>query len=439
MGRKEERIKKQLEKNPIKECNKIQNKFYPELFKAFGETKDPRHASYIEYSNQVMLTSLYYKDICGISSMQEMTRKFNDDVVVKNIYGFINEEDKEYLPHSVTINEYLSKLNPKELGKIRDDIVKKMVRRKTFNDARILGKWLVIVDGTELDNTCVKKNDSYLERCYNKGTVDEYVRYHRSVLEAKIYFGDNLLASIGTEAIENSEEYQRKKYTEEQIKQDCESKAFIRLAAKIKKSFPRLPICIVADGLYVSEKVKNICKENDWDFIIRYKEGCAKSIEQEYKAIPEKEYAGDVEYVNEIVYKDGTVNFVKYKEKRVKKGEIITTEFKFITSIKVNKTNAKKIVVAGRNRWKIENQGFNRQKNWQGDIEHACSHNERVQKNHYLMEQIADFIKQLYEYFYLFKNGIKKMQKNISSELLASLATTLIAEDTNDKHSLSQN
>lgn len=439
MGRKEERIKKQLEKNPIKECNKIQNKFYPELFKAFGETKDPRHASYIEYSNQVMLTSLYYKDICGISSMQEMTRKFNDDVVVKNIYGFINEEDKEYLPHSVTINEYLSKLNPGELGKIRDDIVKKMIRRKTFNDARILGKWLVIVDGTELDNTCKKKNDSYLERCYNKGTADEYVRYHRSVLEAKIYFGDNLLASIGTEAIENSEEYQRKKYTEEQIKQDCESKAFIRLAAKIKKSFPRLPICIVADGLYVSEKVMNICKDNDWDFIIRYKEGCAKSIEQEYKAIPEKEYAGDVEYVNEIVYKDGTVNFVKYKEKRVKKGEIITTEFKFITSIKVNKTNAKKIVVAGRNRWKIENQGFNRQKNWQGDIEHACSHNERAQKNHYLMEQIADFIKQLYEYFYLLKNGIKKMQKNISSELLASLATTLIAEDTNDKHCLSQN
>ena len=439
MGRKEERIKKQLEKNPIKECNKIQNKFYPELFKAFGETKDPRHASYIEYSNQVMLTSLYYKDICGISSMQEMTRKFNDDVVVKNIYGFINEEDKEYLPHSVTINEYLSKLNPKELGKIIDDIVKKMVRRKTFNDARILGKWLVIVDGTELDNTCKKKNDSYLERCYNKGTADEYVRYHRSVLEAKIYFGDNLLASIGTEAIENSEEYQRKKYTEEQIKQDCESKAFIRLAAKIKKSFPRLPICIVADGLYVSEKVMNICKDNDWDFIIRYKEGCAKSIEQEYKAIPEKEYAGNIEYVNEIVYKEGTVNFVTYKEKRVKKGKEIITEFKFITSLKINKTNAKKIVVAGRNRWKIENQGFNRQKNWQGNIEHACSHNERAQKNHYLMEQIADFIKKLYEYFYLLKNGIKKMQKNISSELLASLATTLIAEDTNDKHSLSQN
>lgn len=80
---------------------------------------------------------------------------------------------------------------------------------------------------------------------------------------------------------------------------------------------------------------------------------------------------------------------------------------------------------AGRNRWKIENQGFNRQKHWQGNIEHACSFQEQAQKNHYLMEQIADFIKQLYEYFYLKKNEIKKLQKNISSELLVSFGRQL--------------
>ena len=91
----------------------------------------------------------------------------------------------------------------------------------------------------------------------------------------------------------------------------------------------------------------------------------------------------------------------------------------------ITKSNAKKIVHAGRNRWKIENQGFNRQKHWQGKIEHACSFHERVQKNHYLMEQIADFMKQLYEHFYLEKNEIKKLQKNISSELLASFGRQL--------------
>ena len=86
------------------------------------------------------------------------------------------------------------------------------------------------------------------------------------------------------------------------------------------------------------------------------------------------------------------------------------TEYAWITSLKITKGNAKKIVRAGRNRWKIENQGFNRQKHWQGNIEHACSFQEQAQKNHYLMERIADFIKQLYEYFYLKKNEIKKLQ-----------------------------
>ena len=33
-------------------------------------------------------------------------------------------------------------------------------------------------------------------------------------------------------------------------KQDCELKAFKRLAEKIKKRFPRLPIQILLDGLY---------------------------------------------------------------------------------------------------------------------------------------------------------------------------------------------
>ncbi len=85
--------------------------------------------------------------------------------------------------------------------------------------------------------------------------------------------------------------------------------------------------------------------------------------------------------------------------------------------------------MAGRKRWKIENEGFNRQKNWQGDITHACSHDATAMKNHYLMTQISDMVKQLYEWFCLKSKGIKKKQKNISSELLASFGRRLTGED----------
>ena len=431
MSREQDRIKKKLEKNPIIECNKIQQKFYPELFKRFTEVNDPRHQSYIEYSIKTMLGTLYYKCICGISSMQEMTRTFNDELVVKNLYAFVGEKIQDYLPHGVTINELLEKLDPEELENIQKGIAYSMIRRKTFDDARVLKRWQVIVDATELDEGYKKKNDGYLSRCYNKGEKTEFTKYHRSVLEAKIYLGNNLVCSIASEPIENSDEYVNQ--SEEAIKQDCESKAFVRLAAKIKKKFPRLPIVISADGLYVTQRVLQICKEYQWDYIIRYKEGCASSIAKEYRALPEVEKSGtDIEFQNDIMFQDFDVNLVYYKDKRKSDGEERITEFAWITSIRITKTNAKKIVRAGRNRWKIENQGFHRQKHWQGNIEHACSWNERAQKNHYLMEQIADFMKQLYEYFFLEKNEIKKLQKNISSELLASFARPLTeTEDIN--------
>ena len=50
------------------------------------------------------------------------------------------------------------------------------------------------------------------------------------------------VCSIASETIENSDACVSQ--TAEAVKQDCESKAFVRLAAKIKKKFPRLPITL---------------------------------------------------------------------------------------------------------------------------------------------------------------------------------------------------
>lgn len=85
MGRERDRAARRMEKNPAAECNKIQKKFYPELFTKFEQVSDPRHESYIGYSSKVMLGTVYYKGIAGISSMQGMTREFNDEKIVKNL------------------------------------------------------------------------------------------------------------------------------------------------------------------------------------------------------------------------------------------------------------------------------------------------------------------------------------------------------------------
>lgn len=431
MSREQERIKKRLEKNPAAECNKVRQKYCPHLFQDFAGTKDPRHLSYTEYTNKELLGTVFFKGIAGIKSMQSMTYEFNKEKVVKNLLYFMGGKEKEYLPHAVTINEYLERLDPEELQKVQQKQVYGLIRSKAFYDARFRKKWLVIVDGTQTYSGSRKLNEGCLERHYNKGTEKEKVNYHCDVLEAKILLGEKLIISIASEFIENNGEDAGRQghMSEEEKKQDCELKAFQRLSQKIKKAFPRLPIILLADSLYAAESVMDICRDNGWEFLIRYKTGSIPSITEEYERIPEKGKAGHAEYVNEIDYRGKQVNMLRFWEEKVLKGETVRKEFQWLTSMRLTKRNAEKTAEAGRKRWKIENEGFNRQKNWQGDITHACSFNANAMKNHYLMMQTADMIKQLYEWFFLKKKGVEKRQKNISSELLASFDGQLTTED----------
>lgn len=65
MSRANERIKKKLEKNPIVECNKIQNKYVPELMEMFPAVKNPRNQSYIKYDVKTMIAQIYLKALMG--------------------------------------------------------------------------------------------------------------------------------------------------------------------------------------------------------------------------------------------------------------------------------------------------------------------------------------------------------------------------------------
>ena len=115
-----------------------------------------------------------------------MTWQFNDEKVMGNLYSFMGESRKEYLPHGVTENEFLERLDPLELEKMQKDIDYSMIRRKSFNDARVLKKSQVI-----MDEGYQKKNDYYLSQCYNRGKVDELVKSEVSVISTSDFLSGN--------------------------------------------------------------------------------------------------------------------------------------------------------------------------------------------------------------------------------------------------------
>lgn len=159
--------------------------------------------------------------------MQEMTCEFNQERVARNLFRFMDGKEKEYLPHGVTLNEYLERLFPDELQKVQQKQVYDLIRSKAFYDARVQEKWLVIVDGTQTYSGIRKLHEGCLERHYSNGS-GETVNYHCDVLEVKIVLGESLIVSIGSEFIENNGEdaKRQKNMSREEKKQDCETKAF---------------------------------------------------------------------------------------------------------------------------------------------------------------------------------------------------------------------
>ena len=194
------------------------------------------------------------------------------------------------------------------------------------------------------------------------------------------------------------------------------------------KTYPRLPICVLGDSLYACERVFKCCNDYQWKYLFRFKEGRIKSIADvnTIKAI-EQGKEQELFWVNEICYNNRMINLI---EARIQTDDGQSKQFLFLTDIKIAKKNAQRLADAGRSRWKVENQGFNNQKNVRYHIEHANSQNYTPMKNHYLLTQITDIMVQLFENGLKVLREFKKTAKEISSNLLEAIRTrTLTDED----------
>ena len=205
------------------------------------------------------------------------------------------------------------------------------------------------------------------------------------------------------------------------MNQVCERKAFERLAEKLKKQYPRLPVCILADGLYPYKNAFKICEENGWKFIFVLQNKSLKTVQEEltltrirqpaavhywvekgWRITQEYRYQTGIEY-----HKKYALNWVQCIETRNKmkqsktpatKLPAETSCFEYVSNLLPEKKNIREIACGGRLRWKVENEGFNTQKRGDYKLEHKyCRKSYNGLKNYYTLLQIAHAINQLIE------------------------------------------
>ena len=417
MNRRERRnMKKGIEM--YKDVVNIIKQYFPCLIEKLDKLTDRRHQSYVEYTMSTITITRLLALLCGIKSMRQSTEKFNTEETIQNIANLL-EVKLEELPHYDTINDVFETIDIEELRKIQKYMVIKLIRSKMFDKYRFKGKYFqIVIDGTGLATFKERHCNNCLKRTYNKGQEDEYSIYYHYVLEAKLVVGD-IVISIDTEFVENEDEKVEK--------QDCELRAFYRMAERIKREYPKLPIIISGDALYACEPVMRVCKQNKWEYILRLKEERMKRLGEEIKGIEKAEKVEKtIKYWNNVRYGEiefeKDANVLKFYEKKEEKA----TEFMWITSFKVTERNKEELVYYGRQRWKIENEGFNMQKNGTFDIGRVYSKNYNAMKVHYFFIQFAHTIRQLLEKGLKYIKELKISIKEVSAAITQTLTHKIL-------------
>ena len=420
----------------VVELMRIIHHFFAGLSGWLDEMDDPRNQSYIQYTQSDLVWMGLMKNMCAVRTMRSMEDNFNTETCIETLKLLSGDRTLEEMPHSDTLNYYLEKLSPQCLADIRKRMIKSLIRGKSFYKGKLLGKhWRVILDGTGLFYFKEKHCDSCLVTTVKNEEGKEEKRYYHKVLEAKIILGEGLVLSLDTEFIENDDE--------NISKQDCENNAAKRMLARLKEEYPRLPLCIQGDALYAAETVMGICRKNGWEYILTQQETRQKLLSESYEWIAEgggkteiknigKELGTGayINHVEETAGKKETANIYEYRyERKDKEGNSTVVRFRWITSIEVTKRNLEEMILAGRGRWKIENEGFNDQKNGIYDIEHLNSRDSRAMKNHYLLTQIADIIMQLYLAWNPVVRETGQSIKNTSSRLLESFRRQTVTDE----------
>ena len=402
------------DKNLLKEVMKIIRKYLPELTSMISELTDKRNKSYIKYKMRTLILTRLFALICGITTMTEISSsKFNKEETIKNLSSICNQTLKE-VPDWQTIQDVIEQLEINEIEDIRKYIVKALIRSKMFDRFRYDNSFQILVDATGLSSHDYNLNGNCLTRIRDGKT-----KYYKYVLEAKLVFG-NIVISLDSEWIENTQ------MNNENEKQDCESKAFKRMALRIKKNYPKYNFIITGDALYANKTMMDICDNAKWNYIFNLKKDRLKNLYEEFM--------DNVNYENETTqegyslstnldYKGHTVCAFQYIENENNK----TIIFNYVSNLKVDNYNIKDIVTMGRRRWKIENEGFNEQKNGTYAISHLCSRNENALKIHYLLIQIAHVIRQLLEYGSIILREIRLKTKKEVSKLITNNLTSQIS------------
>jgi hypothetical protein len=307
-------------------------------------------------------------------------------------------------PVHKTLHHFLGHSGAAPYAWLRTQLLRRLLRMKALEAARLQGYYVVPLDAT--GHLCFRQR--HCPFCLTQ-QHDTHTLYMHQVLEAKLLGPAGLTLSMGSEFIANSDATATG--SAEQRKQDCELKALSRLLPALRRDFPQLRLCLAGDSLYACGRTLQLAKDHDCSYVLTFKPGHMPAVWAEFQSLlalcpgntlhhttlegAQQHYR----WVHDLSYTDDqgrTWSFHALQCNETMAGQ--TTIFAWITPLRLSARTVEEVArKGGRQRWHIENQGFNRQKNSGFNLEHAFCTDPELLKAYYYLLQIADIMLQVFE------------------------------------------
>jgi len=392
---------RQARQDAVTEQIRVFRATLPVLLIRLSKIKDPRKPRKIKHRHTLLLIYGILIFVFQMASRREANREMTRPMFMENLKVLFPE--LEDLPHNDTLNRLLAAIEVKEIETALIAVVRKMIRNKKFLRYLIDNRYPIAIDGTQ---KCVREvlwAEQCLEREVGKGD-DTNTQYYVYVLEASLAFHGGMTIPLMSEFLSYAEG------DTDLTKQDCEQKAFKRLAGRLKDAFGHLPIMVLLDGLYPTGPIMELCRTNKWDFMIVLQDKSLKSVWQEYEGLKKLETGnyltttwGDrrqrFEWVNGIEYYCGPNERKKqilhlvvceetWEEIAKDAAEVVTKHSRhaWISSAPLCRGNVhERCNLGARHRWAIES-GILVEKRHGYHYEHVFSYHWNAMKGyHYLM------------------------------------------------------
>jgi hypothetical protein len=399
--------------------------FFPSFQQWLSEVPDPRDQRKTVFPLSALLWEGILLFLLRLRARRRLRFDLNSEQGLRNL-GLLSGCPMPRLPHDETVAEPLKRVPPRRIGQLAVAMVRRLLRSRALERFRLLGLYYTIaIDGTEIFSAW----ERHCEHCLTQVLGPDTTRYHHDVLEAKLACRNGLAFSIGSEFIRN---------TPGADKQDCEKRSLERLLPRLRQDFTGLPICLLLDSQFLGEKTIAMARRLRMQAIICFKEGSAPAAFAEYEQLlalcPDnriEENDGPLHnayrWVNDLEIGKEKVDVLECRETKPD-GKI--TRFVWVTTIPTTARNVRALSQeGGRLRWKIENEGFNVEKNRGFGLEHVFCKDWQAMQCLYFLMVVAHTLSQLTEKGSLLKGSAARLfgsGEAFASRLLEALRNAVL-------------